>query len=97
MTFPVGEPETSVLGRFLVRSETASGVRAAVLFPPGYPAILALGFLAGAPLLVGPALAALLVIATYALAREVVRERGRIERSSRQAGSAGSSLRSAFR
>ncbi|WP_437288702.1 hypothetical protein [Sorangium sp. So ce406] len=40
----------------------------AVIFPPGYPALLALGFLAGAPLAVGPLLAAALAIATYDLA-----------------------------
>jgi hypothetical protein len=72
-TWPTGEPETSSLGRFLVRTEDAAGARAGVLFPPGYPLLLALGFLAGAPLAVGPLLAALLVLATYALAREVMR------------------------
>ncbi|WP_438026998.1 hypothetical protein [Sorangium sp. So ce233] len=42
--------------------------RVAVIFPPGYPALLALGFLAGAPLAVGPLLAGALAIATYDLA-----------------------------
>jgi hypothetical protein len=65
----VPEPETSVLGRFLVRS--ANG-EVAVIFPPGYPAFLALGFLARAPLAMGPILAACLVVATAALASQIV-------------------------
>lgn len=73
VSWPVGEPETAVLGRFLVHHEGADGARAAVLFPPGYPMLLALGFLVGAPLAVGPLLAAALVVATFALAKEVVR------------------------
>ena len=73
VTWPAGEPETAVLGRFLVRSEDAAGARAAVLFPPGYPLLLALGFLVGAPLAVGPLLAAALVVATFALAKEIAR------------------------
>ena len=74
VTFPAPDPETSVLGRFLVRSEDATGARAAVLFPPGYPMVLALGFLVGAPMLVGPLLAAALVFATHSLAKEVTRD-----------------------
>jgi hypothetical protein len=42
------------------------------IFPPGYPLLLAMGFLVGAPMLVGPVLAATLVLATWFLAREVV-------------------------
>ncbi|WP_437943788.1 hypothetical protein WMF27_02775 [Sorangium sp. So ce281] len=79
LAWPLDEPAASVLGRFLVRSDAAGDTMAgpsgancaaevAVLFPPGYPALLALGFLAGAPLAVGPALAAALAIATYDLA-----------------------------
>jgi hypothetical protein len=41
------------------------------VFPPGYPLLLAAGFLVGAPMLVGPLLAAGLVIATWFLAREL--------------------------
>jgi len=74
VSWPVGEPEASSLGRFLVRSEDAGGARAAVLFPPGYPLLLALGFLTRTPMLVGPLLAAALVLATWGLAREVVGE-----------------------
>ncbi|WP_437992332.1 hypothetical protein [Sorangium sp. So ce145] len=71
LAWPLDEPAASVLGRFLVRSDAMAGrgaAEVAVLFPPGYPALLALGFLAGAPLAVGPALAAALAIATYDLA-----------------------------
>lgn len=67
-SFPLGEPEQSVLGRFLVRSEHDDGAHAAVIFPPGWPAILALGFLARAPMAVGPLLAAAIAVATYDLA-----------------------------
>ncbi|WP_437814568.1 hypothetical protein [Sorangium sp. So ce1078] len=71
LAWPLDEPEASVLGRFLVRSDAAAQRGAgevAVIFPPGYPALLSLGFLAGAPLAVGPLLAAALTIATYDLA-----------------------------
>lgn len=72
LSFQVDEPLASTLGRFLVHRDTLNGARAAVIFPPGYPAILALGFLAGAPLAVGPLLAAALVIATYDLADQIL-------------------------
>jgi len=68
LAFPLDEPAASYLGRFLVRAEHPEGPTAAVLFPPGYPALLALGFLAHAPLAIGPLLAAAITIATYALA-----------------------------
>jgi hypothetical protein len=45
------------------------GKSLSVLFPPGYPLLLSLGMLLGEPLLVGPVLGALLVAATYFLAR----------------------------
>jgi hypothetical protein len=72
LSFRVDEPLASTLGRFLVRTDDLDGARAAVIFPPGYPALLALGFLAGAPLAVGPLLAAGLVIATFDLAEQVL-------------------------
>ncbi|MDI3291888.1 hypothetical protein [Polyangium sp. 15x6] len=72
LAFPLDEPVASTLGRFLVRTDGPDGPTAAVLFPPGYPALLALGFLAHAPLAVGPLLAAALTIATYALAERAV-------------------------
>lgn len=66
-TFHVPDPTASFRGRFLLAS--AGGHRLGVIFPPGYPLVLALGMLVGQPLLVGPALGALLVFVTYALAR----------------------------
>ncbi|MRG94245.1 hypothetical protein [Polyangium spumosum] len=74
LAFPLDEPVASTLGRFLVRADSPDGPTAAVLFPPGYPALLALGFLARAPLATGPLLAAALTIATYALAERALPE-----------------------
>lgn len=65
--WPVPMPSASFRGRFLLYDD---GTQAGI-FPPGYPAVLALGYLVGAPMLVGPLLAAAIVLATYALAREV--------------------------
>ncbi|UQA61873.1 hypothetical protein [Polyangium aurulentum] len=75
LAFPLDEPTASTLGRFLVRTDGPDGPHAAVIFPPGYPALLALGFLVGAPLLVGPILGAAITVATYALARRVTEDR----------------------
>ncbi len=71
LAFPVPEPTAAFRGRFsLLGPEGLS-----VIFPPGYPLVLALGFILGAPLLVGPVLAGLLVAVTYLTARELaVRE-----------------------
>jgi hypothetical protein len=66
--FPVPSPIGSFRGRFLLAN---AAHELAVIFPPGYPALLAFGFLAKAPLAVGPILAALLVLCTYALARQL--------------------------
>lgn len=73
LSFPLHAPETAVLGRFLVRSDQAGVAHAAVIFPPGYPAVLALGFLARAPLAVGPVLAAAIAVATFDLAGQLAR------------------------
>ncbi len=62
-------PSGSFRGRFLVTPPGSTEL--GVIFPPGYPAVLALGFLLGAPLAVGPMIAMGLVVATYALAREL--------------------------
>lgn len=70
--FPVADPTSAFRGRFLVPSP--SGETLAVIFPPGYPAFLALGFLVGAPLAMGPLLAILLTLATYALALRLFRD-----------------------
>jgi hypothetical protein len=67
LSFPVAEPLAAFHGRFLLSS--AEPGHLGVLFPPGYPAALALAFKLHAPLLLGPAIAAALVPATYALAR----------------------------
>jgi len=72
---PLTEPELSVLGRFLLRSDW-HGPSASVIFPPGFPAILALGFLLGMPLAVGPAIAAAITLVTARLARLAMREFG---------------------
>jgi hypothetical protein len=50
--------------------------RIAGIFPPGYPLLLAAGFLVGAPMLVGPLLGATLLVATWALAREMAQTAG---------------------
>jgi hypothetical protein len=65
--FPVPDPSAAFRGRFLLPS--ADGHTLGVIFPAGYPLLLSLGVRLGAPLLVGPTLAALLVAASYALAR----------------------------
>ncbi|HEX7670829.1 MAG TPA: hypothetical protein VF395_14640, partial [Polyangiaceae bacterium] len=67
--FDIPSPSGSFRGRFLLPSD--DGHALSVIFPPGYPAVLALGFLAHAPMLVGPAIAAALVIATAALAHRL--------------------------
>jgi hypothetical protein len=67
LTFAVPEPTGSFRGRFSLLGPEGL----AVIFPPGYPLALALGFRLGAPLAVGPLLAALLVAATYRAAKEL--------------------------
>jgi hypothetical protein len=54
----------SFAGRFLV--ETPDG-NLSVLFPPGFAAVLALGVTLGVPLLVNPAIGALIAVLTYQL------------------------------
>jgi hypothetical protein len=71
VTWAIPEPTASARGRFLLPSGTLDAPRIGVIFPPGYPLVLALGFLFRAPLAVGPFIAALLVIATYALAKSL--------------------------
>ncbi len=68
-SFQVPDPTASFRGRFLLASN--DGHTLGVLFPPGYPLVLSLGVLLGAPLWVGPALGALLVAATFLLARSL--------------------------
>jgi len=71
VTWPIAEPTAAVRGRFLLMSGAPEAPRLGVIFPPGYPLVLALGLLLHAPLWTGPVIAALLVVATYALARLV--------------------------
>lgn len=71
-SWPVAEPSASFRGRFLVYRELGpgDGVMGGI-FPPGFPILLSLGFGMGAPMVVGPALAAAIVVATYRLARTI--------------------------
>ncbi len=73
----VPSPSASFRGRFLLGRDPG---KLAVIFPPGFPLLLAAGFRVGAPLVVGPLLAGLLVVATYWLARELAYERPETER-----------------
>ncbi len=78
LAWAVPSPSASFRGRFLthaVPGADASSVSLGVLFPPGYPAALALGFLVDRPLWVGPLLAAALVLVTYALALRFTNDR----------------------
>jgi hypothetical protein len=73
--WPVGDPSASFRGRFLLYRETAGGEGVmGGIFPPGYPLLLAFGFGMGAPMVVGPAIAAGLVVATYRLARTIAED-----------------------
>jgi hypothetical protein len=76
LAWPVLEPSSSFRGRFLLYREAGSGGEGTMagIFPPGYPILLALGFGMGAPMVVGPALAAALVVATYRLARTIAED-----------------------
>jgi len=78
-SWPVMEPSGSFRGRFLLYREASGGSAGgeglmAGIFPPGYPILLALGFGMGAPMVIGPAIASALVIATYRLARTIAEE-----------------------
>lgn len=65
-TFAAPGPVHSFVGRFLV--VTPSG-ELAVLFPPGFAALLAIGVRLGLPLLINPLLGAACAVLTYALGR----------------------------
>ncbi len=71
LSFPVAEPAASTIGRFLVQHDDGGATRAAGIFPPGWPALLAIGVRLGAPLAVGPAIAAAIAAATFALGQRV--------------------------
>jgi hypothetical protein len=72
-SFPTPDPSASFRGRFLVN--VPGRTELGVIFPPGYPALLALGMLFGTPMAVGPLLGGALVVATYALGRELTGRR----------------------
>jgi len=73
LALPLPEPEHAVLGRFLVRA-AGDAPSASVIFPPGWPAVLAIGAWLGAPLAIGPLVAAGICVATSWLARLAARE-----------------------
>ena len=68
LAWAVDEPTASFRGRFLLFREGAGDTAMGGIFPPGYPLLLAFAFRIGAPMVVGPAIAAALVIVTYRLA-----------------------------
>lgn len=72
-TFDPPVPASSFRGRFLIGPEQASSL--SVIFPPGYPLILALGFWAGHPLWIGPLIGAGLVLVSYQLGWCLFRQR----------------------
>lgn len=75
LAWPVSDPSASFRGRFLAYRESDGGAGTmGGIFPPGYPLLLAFGFGLGAPMVIGPALAAAIVIATYRLARTIAEE-----------------------
>lgn len=69
LTSPAFEPSAATRGRFTYFDSAAAA--SAIIFPPGYPALLSLGVRLGAPMLVGATLAALLVWSTAELARQL--------------------------
>lgn len=81
VSFPVDEPTASFRGRFLVHHAGSDGaLHMGVIFPPGYPALLSLGFVLGVPLVIGPLLAGGLTLVTAHLARSLAAsaEAGRV-------------------
>lgn len=69
------EPSASFRGRFLLyREEGPDAPSLGGIFPPGYPLLLAFGFMLGAPMIAGPLLAVGLVVATYRLAKALAKD-----------------------
>jgi hypothetical protein len=88
-SWAVSEPSASFRGRFLLDREMPGGEGVmGGIFPPGYPLLLAFGFGMGAPMVVGPAVAAALVVATYRLARTIAGEALVVPTRSRMPGAA---------
>ena len=72
--WPAPDPIANFRGRYLLFSPTHE--RLAGIFPPGFAMLLAPAFVVGAPMLVGPLIAAALVVATWLLAREIATQSG---------------------
>ncbi len=85
LNWEVGDVPASTMGRFLVRDTLGSGAHASGIFPPGYPVLLALGFLIRAPMAIGPALAFVLVLLTFDLAKQAADFLPAISESDREA------------
>jgi hypothetical protein len=81
-SWTVPDVSASFRGRFLLFQEPD---RLAGIFPPGYPLLLALGFKVGAPMVIGPVLAAAIAVATYFAARELAHGHAEEERVARLA------------
>jgi hypothetical protein len=76
LAWKILDPTAEFRGRFLLFREPD---RLAGIFPPGYPLLLAAGFLVGAPMVIGPLLAAALVALTYLLVRELLYDDPKLE------------------
>ena len=70
LTWGITEPSQSFRARHLLYDPDTHHV--AGIFPPGFPILLGFGFMVGAPMVIGPLLAAAIVLATYFLARELM-------------------------
>src|SRR5579883_1929875 len=73
LAWPVPDPTASFRARDLVFRMPD---KLAGSLPPGFPLLLAAGFVVGAPMLIGPLVAAVLVPATWWLAHEVAADAG---------------------
>jgi hypothetical protein len=76
LSFQPMSPPGNVMGRFLVQDTLGSGSNMSVIFPPGYPAVLAIGFLFDLPMAIGPILGALAAFLTFELGRAAARAAG---------------------
>ncbi|CAN5184737.1 hypothetical protein BH09MYX1_BH09MYX1_47300 [soil metagenome] len=89
VSFPIPDPAASFRGRFLLGAEPE---HLAGIFPPGYPLLLAVGFAIDAPMLIGPLLAAGLVVATHRLARELSDGVPSLDEGTRETAARGAAL-----